>query len=249
MLTVTNRLLFVFYFATLSVFSVPALCDERGPLNAPTMAAEAGFRKLIFSDNFAKDPLRSGNWFNNLWHERESAPSQLILRDDGLELNSYISLTTVPRRGEGGRRFHFGYFEARMRFPAERDNFPAFWLFSYMHAIDPMNRHWCELDAFEYFDPNTYVGTVHDWVNFKSTKNSNSYVKLPFNLNVEEWNVYGVLWQPDKISWFLNGKLIMSADTPEVCREQEMFLILSSQSHSNVQGQRLFVDWVRVWGD
>jgi hypothetical protein len=239
----------IFVFVTLLAGGPMVDSEARGisaTNSAPDAAMQVGFSQLSFSDDFDVNPLVSG-WYNNLWFSKEAPISQIQVKDGILRLSSGVSITTLPRNGAPGRTFKFGYFEARMKFRPDPDNFPAFWLFSREHASDPRNVRWCELDIFELFGADAYVGTVHDWLNFKSAKNSNNYHKLDKRIDFEAWNTYGVLWTEDNISWFLNGKLMMQAQTPKVCREQDMFLILSSQSHSKVNGNLLFVDWVKVW--
>lgn len=211
----------------------------------PETAREAGFTELVMSENFDEDHLNT-RWTNGMWYEKPSDSGHIAVSDGNLKLTSYASVTTVSRDLRSGILFRHGYFEARIRLPYLPDNFGAFWLFSYQHAANLDGSHWCEIDVFENYDNSHFVGTIHNWVNFKNTKNSNSRHLVAFDPS--HWNTYGLLWQPGVVTWFLNGRRLMSAPTPEVCEKQDLFLILSAQAHSKALGLPLDVDWVRVYG-
>jgi len=242
-------------FVALCSMTVPARAQQPSP---PAPALQAGFTRLSFSDEFltfdlSSDGQGSHKWYNNLWYQAPSEPSRFRLDEGVLTLTTRddrvnsTSIVTVPHRY--GRRtvFRHGYFEARLKWPSDPNNFAAFWLFSDAHARGVDGDHWCEIDIFESFADDLFLGTVHDWRANRSTPNPNNYHRLLKPIAVAEWNVYGLLWEPGKLTWYLNDVAQMSATVPDVCEQQDMFLILSAQKRGGSGDQTLSIDWVRVF--
>lgn len=107
--------------------------------------------------------------------------------------------------------------------------------------------HWCEIDVFEHFGPGIYVGTAHDWTKGKHTFNRGAYHHLHQSIDFSDWHEYGLLWTPTKLTWFLDHSPVLEADPPQICEEQDLFMILGSQKHADGPEQKLEVDWVRVF--
>lgn len=213
--------------------------------------------ELVFSDNFdalEMSPDGSGKykWFNGLWYSGP-APSQLFSVSNGAlklltrgEKGALIS-TISPKKDGYGTTFSYGYFEARLAMSAKKSSWPAFWLFSQEHARGTDGNHWCEIDIFELFDSNKFGGTVHEWINFKNHQNKNNLVDLPPGTDVTRWHTYGMLWEPNRVTWFFDRKPLMTAAVPPICQQQSMFLILNTNTHDPSVEQFLLVDWVRVY--
>ncbi|MEZ2144651.1 family 16 glycosylhydrolase [Bradyrhizobium sp. DN5] len=249
------KLLFCRAFAlTLMALSVAASAQPA----PPQQAVRAGFTRLIFNDDFLTLDLSADGegdhaWYNNLWYQAPSERDRfrleggiltLATRDDRVNMTSIV---TVPHKN--GRRtiFGHGYFEARLKWPSDPNNFAAFWLFSDAHARGTDGDHWCEIDIYESFKDDLYLGTVHEWRPKRSTPNPNNYHRLSAPIAVNQWNIYGLLWEKGKVTWYLNNVEQMSATTPEICEAQKLFLILSAQKRGGKADQTLSVDWVRVF--
>ncbi len=234
-----------------------------GPAGAqqeiPKPASQAGYNKLIFSDDFtsldlSQDRVSQHRWFNGMWFEHPARPGFiqakggiLSLKTDQTRKNG-TSITTFSDKRGAGTLFRYGYFEARMRWNGDPRAWVAFWLFSSQHAREIDSNHWCEIDIFESFRKDVFVGTVHDWRDFKTKKNANSWHPLPpRSIRARQWNTYGLLWTPRTITWYLNGKELFSASTPHICTQQDLFLVLGIQRRGNDKQQNLLVDWVRVF--
>nr|WP_256468178.1 family 16 glycosylhydrolase [Bradyrhizobium sp. 160] len=156
------------------------------------------------------------------------------------------SITTVPRRGLGGRTFRYGFFEARMRFAKDDLDWSAFWLFSRDHSLGTDNDHWCEIDIFENFGADLFVGSVHDWTRTTHSRNTNARYRLLHRLDFSDWHSYGLLWTPGKLTWFLDGVPVIKTESPPICEQQDLFMILGSNKHTDGPEHKLEVDWVRV---
>ena len=158
------------------------------------------------------------------------------------------------------RSFRQGYFEARMTWTKGDGAWPGFWLYSTQHARDEDQ---CatkagEIDVFEGqgAEPRVYYGTVHSNTNGCSPddqQNGNNYHPVSKNLTTR-FHRYGALWTQDRITWYLDGKKLMSAPTYST-DDQRMFLLLqmwvggwtSDPDSSTPDVIQTKVDWVRVW--
>jgi beta-glucanase (GH16 family) len=117
--------------------------------------------------------------------------------------------------------FRYGYFEARIKMPAGRGLFPAFWLNS--DYDENGNLDWPpEIDILE-FAPNgvtEFPNMVHsnvalsspnkqggEWYNHDSNFNQTyKFYRAPTDMT-RDWHVYGMLWgTDDTVTVFLDGR-------------------------------------------
>ncbi|WP_271608430.1 glycoside hydrolase family 16 protein [Bradyrhizobium sp. CCBAU 21359] len=215
------------------------------------------FSQPVFKDefdtlDFGDRDLTPQSWYNGLWYEKPNPLDQMSVEGGVLTLKAppgkrSTSITTVPRHGKGGRVFKHGYFEARMRFANSDNDWAAFWLFSWQHSQGTDNNHWCEIDVFEHFGPGKFVGSVHEWTDKSHSRNSNAISKVEHPIDFSEWHNYGLLWTQSRLIWFLDGKPVHEAPPPQVCNNQDMFVILGTSKHEEGPLAWLQVDWLRIW--
>lgn len=246
------------------------------PAPVPAPAAAAGYDELVFSDEFSALDLSpdgggAHRWYNGLWYRAPVDRGNFTIQDGyvrattnimPLTVTSMAFLTTWPRKtgprktGPRGkevapRLFHYGYFEARLRFSPGRFNWPAFWLLSSERTKtggEGGKGEWCEIDIFEGGRPNIFWGTVHHWKEGRSEANANAFMPLPAGADMTQWNIVGALWQPDRVSWYFNGALMGSAPSPKVCDDQKLFLIVGAQKRAyGPLPTSVDVDWVHVY--
>lgn len=225
----------------------------------PEAALKAGFARPAFLDDFDAIDIDARKaqphaWYRGLWFA-EPGPIENIRVENGIltittpNVRRFHGIATVPRNSKPGLTFRHGFFEARMRFSNDDIDWTAFWLFSRPHSLGIDSGRWCEIDVFEHFGPRAYVGTAHDWTTGGHTTNKNSYHRLQKTIDFSSWHTYGLLWQPGRLTWFLDGAEQMSAPAPAICEEQDLFLILSAQQHHEGPSVNLQVDWVRVFSE
>jgi beta-glucanase (GH16 family) len=106
----------------------------------------------------------------------------------------------------------YGYFEAKMKIPAGRGLWPAFWLV-------PSDLSWPpELDAMEVIGqtPGVVYTTLHD-ASYKTITNPPSsqmaFATTTVDLSLA-YHLFGVDWTPKKVRFYLDRKLIFSQPTP-----------------------------------
>lgn len=101
----------------------------------------------------------------------------------------------------------YGYFEMRAQLPAGKGLWPAFWMLAIDGDWPP------ELDAMEVLGGDTHVlhTTVH-------TKSSGTHKATGFEVAAPDlsagFHTFGVDWQKDTITWYLDGVAVSSAPTP-----------------------------------
>lgn len=231
----------------------------------PPQAAKAGYKKIVFEDQFdtldmSPDGGGTHRWYNSIWTVKPRSPNLFKVHNGVLSLTTVpvdqwgaaTAITTMPRKPGGHPNvFRFGYFEAKLRFNNNKDNWAAFFLYSAWRstiASGKANGRWCEIDVVESMYPRVYAGTVHDWFDSKSTANPNAHMFVPTGMDINDsWNVFGLLWQPGSITWYLNNVKVGTAPSPVICDNDDMFLILSSQKKRGLADQVLDVDWIRVY--
>lgn len=238
--------------------------DETNAVTGSEPAAIAGQGyHVTFADEF--NSLGSTTWSDGIWYDPGSAANSVYVSNGVLNLVSrrsqgYPDVTVTTEAGSSPHVFKYGYFEASMRWTKGAGAWPAFWLYSYQHAIDSNQ---CttlggEIDAFEGqgTEPSVYYGTVHSNTNGCSpsdVQNGNNYHPVGVDLTAA-FHTYGVLWTATTVSWFLDNGLLMSAPT-YASDNQTMFLLFqmwiggwTSGTNSTTPDElKTEVDYVHVW--
>jgi beta-glucanase (GH16 family) len=249
-----------------------ARAAARGRVNGPAPIAHQGYRK-VFADEFNR--LNRSVWDSHIWYDeaphRSWARFQTVehgvlhLRSSrsysccaGQDYSGYPMNTMTTKSSR--KRFRYGYFEARMKWTKGDGAWPAFWLYSYQHAIDKSQ---CttragEIDVMEGqgSEPRVFYGTVHSNTNGcdpSDDQNANNYQTVGPDLTAR-FHTYGVKWTPGRVTWYLDGHRTHSAPTYP-SDDQPMFLVLQmwsggwtrepgARTPNTIETQ---VDWVRVW--
>ena len=241
----------------------------------PGPIAGQGYQ-LAFKDDF--NTFRKHIWTRKIWYD-DRPPAHAIYAQGGvLHLVSrrgqgfrYITVTTLKSRS-----FQRGYFEARMRWTKGDGAWPGFWLYSKRHAKNssawPDVNPYCannglpvaecysaEIDVFEGqgSEPRTFYGTIHrnscGCYGVSDDQNGNNYHPQRKNLTTD-FHRYGALWTGSQVTWYLDGKKLMSAPTYS-STNQPMFLLLQmwtggwtkDPDSSTPDSLDTRVDWVKVW--
>jgi beta-glucanase (GH16 family) len=230
--------------------------------------------RAVWDDHIWYDETPHADWAgfqevdtNGILHLRTS-------RDFSCGSGCNYPINTVTTQSSG-RTFQYGYFESRMKWSGGRGAWPGFWLYSYRHATNPAwpsvnpicsrrgesvsHCYAGELDVFEGqgSEPQAFYGTIHrnscGCYGIGSQQNGNNWQPAGVDLTAD-FHTYGMLWTPTQVSWYLDGRLMMSA-APFDSLHQPMFLLLQmwtggwthdpdSTTPTTIETQ---VDWVRVW--
>lgn len=204
-----------------------------GALSHALPSHAAGF-SLVFRDEFNGTTLDRDKWATRYIYADGTMDhlndEQQRFRDSGNHVvkDGYLSL--VAKALGGGKyasgmirsreTFYYGYYEARVLLPTARGVWPAFWLNSDYDADGRLQ--WPpEIDVFEYVlnGSTEHADMIHsgmvmgglkerggDWLYRDPAFNQQwTFYKAPAALNTA-WQVVGLLWKPDQVSFFLNGK-------------------------------------------
>lgn len=204
-----------------------------GALGHVSVAQAAGF-SLVFSDEFHGTALDTDKWATryvyadgtmdhlNDEQQRFTESGAHVVKDGALSL---IATALGGAKYASGmirsrETFYYGYYEARVLLPAARGVWPAFWLNSDYDADGRLE--WPpEIDIFEYVingsteHPNMIhsgpvIGDARkrggEWLYRDPAFDKQwTFFKAPAALNTS-WQVVGLLWKPDSVSFFLNGQ-------------------------------------------
>ena len=249
------------------------------------VAAAAPHGKLVWSDEFngpaggAPDPAKwsiviSGAGFGN--HELETytdRPENVQQRDGNLVITARKESFTGPdkiQRDYTSARLqtkdHFaqtyGRFEARMKLPAGKGIWPAFWLL----GNDVDTTHWpaCgEIDVLETIgDPHVMYSTLHGPGYSGGHAISAKFPLPPGDAIDDAFHTYAVEWAPERIRFFFDDHLIIertSKDLPAGGRwayDHPFFMLLNlavggdwpgNPNEQTLFPKQLLVDYVRVY--
>lgn len=255
----------------------PASAGAQTTTSPMPRAAATPYTNLVWSDEFrgpagaAPDPtkwaIKSGTPWNNGLNTYTTRASNVSTDGHGaLNLvarkEDYTAADGVTRHYTSGAvltknkyAFTYGHLESRIWVPAGRGFWPAFWTLRYpigaeIDAMEILGQspskvfwhvHSLKLDGSEY-----WYGTSH----WSSTPLTSGY------------HVYGVTWEPDRISYQLDGVEYFSV-APNLLSpdyvwgfDQPEWIILNLGVGGNWPlppdsttpfPSRMKVDWVRVW--
>jgi beta-glucanase (GH16 family) len=250
------------------IASAATMFAQPATIAPPGQAAKAGFTNLVFNEDFRNLDLSDPDRDTTVWRKNRSLG--LPISDDRFSVsNGVLTITTPPgsHRGvcsqitthanapkQSKHEFLFGYFEARLRFDWNPDNWDSFWLESAVPVKLRQNpqgsdsTRWCEIDIMEPQNtPRVYAGTVHDFYAGKRVQATSSKIELPGRVKLSDWNTFGALWQPGRVSWYLNNKLVGTTPTPPICDHDRLSLILAAAKQRGDEDQKLEVNWVHVY--
>lgn len=194
----------------------PTLSDDGGRCDTSQWV-------LVFNEEFDGETLDMTKWRTYFPYSDDGSDrcegcrlmgtSNTIFRDDLITISDGIlRLGVRTRDGEwfgrqkqyegamihsiGDARFTFGRFEIRCRIPKGAGLWPAFWGFGGE----------TEIDVFEFCGerPGLFKGALHRW----SSPKFSSDGRERFRDLSTGFHVYAVEWEPDGVSWFVDGELV-----------------------------------------
>jgi beta-glucanase (GH16 family) len=238
------------------IASATMMSGQTAAAGAPPQAVNAGFTKMVLNEDFQNFDIHHPERDSVAWRplgvsvsERWFSVNDGVLTITTPPSSKHGAVASLTTQGAGTDETHqdflFGYFEARLRFDWNPDNWDSFWLMSGLVGKPGRS---CEIDIMEpQSNDSTYIGTVHDWDSGKRLKMAFSKIQLPRSARFSEWNTFGALWQPGKISWYFNNRLVGSQNTPEICDHDRLNLIVSACKQGGDEDQKLQVKWIHVY--
>ena len=163
--------------------------------------------------------LHDPGWVNNELQSYVDSPENIYIEDGSLVLkpvetvneDGSVSYTSGRVNTQNKHDFKYGLFEARVKVPEGQGFLPAFWM---MPTNENLYGQWprCgEIDIMEVLGNNTDTsyGTIHYGNPHSESQGSYTLEEGTFS---DEYHVFDVEWEPGKISWYVDGKLIHTED-------------------------------------
>lgn len=162
--------------------------------------------------------LHDPGWVNNELQSYVDSTENIYIEDGSLVLkpvekneDGSVSYTSGRVNTQNKHDFKYGLFEARVKVPEGQGFLPAFWM---MPTDENLYGQWprCgEIDIMEVLgnDTDTSYGTIHYGNPHSESQGSYTLEEGTFS---DEYHVFDVEWEPGKISWYVDGKLIHTED-------------------------------------
>jgi len=249
--------------------------QQTDPTGYTTPSSYPGYT-LKWNDEFNGSSIDQNNWNYDLgasgWGNNE------LQNYTSLSANSYIangSLVIEAIKGPNGnytsarmitkgkRTFQYGRIDIRAKLPRGQGIWPALWMLG--SNIDNVGWPACgEIDIMEYLghQTSTVHGTAH-WgaQGSTSSQSSSSRYDLTSGHFYEKFHVFSIIWEPNKIRWYMDDQLFHTVTTSTTGAaawrfNQEFFFIFNIAVGGNWPGypdattqfpQKMFVDYVRVF--
>lgn len=220
--------------------------------------------KLIFEDNFDGTTFNAEIWQYSKWYEL-FVPELVEVKDGNLIMTSKYGADGKIHGGgintRGKIDFLYGKVETRARLKVGKGAFSAIWM---MPEDDSDGWPVCgEIDIMEQVNNESAVyQTIH--TNFWTNLGINN---PPHNghpsAKVDEFNIYGLEWFPDRLDFTLNGKItftyprILTDKSGQWPFDKEFYIKLEQKAGEKPGGWAavpdkdavftMEVDWIRVY--
>lgn len=217
---------------------------------------------LTFSDDFSGSSIDASKWNTPAYNpgngELEWYQSANVTVANNLCSLNAKAQTTV----QGGTTYNYtsglintnglfsqayGYFEARIKIPAGKGLWPAFWMLPQDNSWPP------ELDIMEIIggSPNTVYFTDHYGTSGSPQQHSASVTGVDFSADFHDYAMY---WTPTSINWYIDGMLQyqVTSDIPSKAMYLILNLAVGGSFPGSPDGTTPFpavcqVDYVRAW--
>lgn len=209
--------------ATSSQPGYPVLKPSTGPTKSPVEETHKGYT-LKWEDQFNGNSLNREDWnvelhepgwVNNELQEYKDSSGNIYIKDGNLVLkpiktvgsDGQVSYTSGRVNTQNKHNFKYGLFEARVKVPAGQGFLPAFWM---MPANENLYGQWprCgEIDIMEVLgnETKTSYGTIHYGNPHSESQGKYTLDKGNFS---DEYHIFSAEWEPGKINWYVDGKLM-----------------------------------------
>lgn len=218
--------------------------------------------KLAFEDNFDGDKLDSSRWIPSYeWGQTHNYnaycdPANVLIENGLLRLKvenkpshdkKYTSAVVTSYNKFSQK---YGYFEGRFKMPMAKGFWPAFWMLPYPQHWPP------EIDIFEMIKDDLKVYMTYHWSEEGKHKSSGKYWSDKDFSYSGDFHTYGLLWEPDKIVWYIDGTERARFTDAKTIVSEPMYLLINFGIDADWPGpcdattpfpSYYECDWIRVY--
>lgn len=231
---------------------------------------------LTFEDNFDGNTLDETKWAASNSHfskfffyqkdkvKVEDGMLKLGAEKKAVEGREYISGQVT---GFGKWAQSYGYFEAKVKLPTTRGFWPAFWLMPDRDVNGPTDQQsiwnrnstkWggMEFDILEHLSewgPGRNNVAVH-WDGYGDLHKAWGDTHVYYGPTQDGWHTFGMLWEPGKLTWYVDGKKTSEWENPRVGTIPGHLLLslqLGGWATKDIDlskiNETFDIDYVRVW--
>lgn len=133
--------------------------------------------------------------------------------------NAVYNYTSGVVASEGKFSQRYGYFEVRAKLPTTKGSAPAFWLIDFSKNLTD------EIDVVEVPGLQKGVEVVQN-IHWEKYQNPH-YQPLSDGNSGSKYRYYGVLWEPERVVWYIDGKEVFrsTVGSPSI----DLSLVLSNE--------------------
>jgi len=232
--------------------------------------------KLVWSDDFNGTAIDSSKWSKveagkSDWNKHMSSNSGCYTLSDGKLFLRGIKNpdTTIDTRPylTGGIwsktkfAFQYGKIEICAKLECAQGSWPAMWMLAEKDKYGKYPKNG-EIDIMEHlnFDSIIYQ-TTHSYYTLELKQDNNPPHYGTAKMKLNEFNVFGLEWYPDKLVFTLNGvktftyPRILHVDSSQWPYDQPFYILIDQQLGGNWVGKinadhlpvQMIVDWVKVY--
>lgn len=232
--------------------------------------------KLVWRDNFDGKSIDTSKWSRvppgtSDWNRHMSTDESCFSIGKGLlHLKGIVNPdTTRDNRpfitggiySKGKFAFQYGMIEISAKLGRARGAWPAMWMLSEKNIYGEYPRNG-EIDIMEHlnFDSIVYQ-TIHSYYTLVLKMDSTPFHFGTARYKVDDFNVFGVKWYPDKIVYVLNGEetftypRVKNVDATQWPFDQPFYVLIDQQLGGSWVGKvepkdlpvEMLVDWVKVY--
>lgn len=270
---ISRYLRFIFVALLLIGFGVSCSPVTFGSKSTPIVAPEGW--NLIWHDEFDGSKIDTANWTYDLgaggWGNGEaqyytSRPENARLENGMLIIEARQEkfegayYTSARLKTQGLQNFQYGRIEGRLKVPAGKGLWPAFWMLG--STFNGSNWPDCgEIDIMEYIgkEPDLIFGTLHG-PGYSGALGLSQWNRQTYNI-ADDFHTYAIEWEADEIRWYYDDTLYHTVTRADVGErkwvfDQPFFIILNLALGGQLPGPigldtvfpaQYLVDYVRVY--
>ena len=239
--------------------------------------------KLIWGDEFKADTINTNNWnfqvveagrFNGEWQRYTSSSENAYIANDCLvikaihesDVHGMDQYTSARMHTANKQSWKYGKIVSRIKLPQGEGIWPAFWMLGANIDENGGDTPWPqsgEIDILELYGSKD-DGVVESNIHYADKSDSHASVgasayKLKQGKFADDFHIFELEWDANKISWFVDGEVFSSVPiTSEELTEfhKEFFMLFNIAVGGNHAGrpnattqfpQHMYIDWVRVY--